>query len=147
MDEAADTTGIETQALLAGAWARGVADAFSMLGLPAIFVDSDGRVLHVGREALPHFGRALAIDRQRLVVAGADAHAALGDALAGAGPGRPGRARLDDSGLIAHVLAIPAAPGQILAAIVLLVDAADSAAESLAATVLARAQAPLPTAH
>lgn len=54
---------------LAGARARGVADALSLLGLPAIFLDQEGRALHVSREAALLMGPTLGVDRARLVAA------------------------------------------------------------------------------
>ncbi len=146
MDEAA-THRIETQALIAGAWARGLADAFSLLGLPAIFLDAEGSVLHAGRETLAHFGPTLAIDRRRLVVADPAGREQLAAALARAEGRQAQRARLADSGLVAHVLAIPQGPGQIVAHVVLLLDAADTAAEGLATAILARSAAPTTLAH
>ena len=150
MDEAAtrkSAQDIGSQALIAGAWARGLADAFSLLGLPAILLDAEGRVLHAGRETLPYFGPTLAIDRRRLAVADPAGREALATALALAGQGGAQRARLGQGGLLAHVLAIPAAPGQIVDRVVLLLEAGDVAAEGLAAAILARSAGPLGLAH
>lgn len=142
-------TRIETQALIAGAWARGLADAFSLLGLPAVFLDAEGRVLHAGREALAHFGPFLAVEGRRLVVADPAGAGALAVALVRAGCGAPQRAWLGESGLAAHILAVPPAPGQILDRVVLLLEAGDATGESLAAAAIARLAGPppLPLAH
>jgi hypothetical protein len=47
--------------VIAGARARGIADAFEMLGEGAILLDFSGSVLHVGMAAKPMLGCGLAI--------------------------------------------------------------------------------------
>jgi hypothetical protein len=47
--------------IIAGARARGIADAFQMLGEAAILLDFSGYVLHVGEGAEPLLGCALSI--------------------------------------------------------------------------------------
>ncbi|MFN3892917.1 MAG: hypothetical protein ACK4MV_21175 [Beijerinckiaceae bacterium] len=47
--------------ILAGARARGIADAFEMIGEGAILLDFSGSVLHVGQMAKPMLGCGLAV--------------------------------------------------------------------------------------
>lgn len=47
--------------IIAGARARGIADAFEMIGEGAILLDFSGSVLHVGQLAGPMLGCALAV--------------------------------------------------------------------------------------
>lgn len=53
--------------VVAGARARGVADAFEMLGEGAILLDFSGSVLHVGPLARPMLGSALAVTGNHVV--------------------------------------------------------------------------------
>lgn len=53
--------------VIAGARARGIADAFEMLGEGAILLDFSGAVLHVGSLARPMLGSALAITGDHVV--------------------------------------------------------------------------------
>jgi hypothetical protein len=68
--------------LLAGARARGMADAFALMGLAAVFVGENGRALHVNCRAQSLFGGALAVREGRLTAINDEADHALGDALA-----------------------------------------------------------------
>ena len=52
--------------VVAGARARGMADAFELLGVGAIFLDDDGGALHVGEAARALLGPELAIADGRL---------------------------------------------------------------------------------
>jgi hypothetical protein len=74
--------------LLAGARARGMADAFDLLGLAAIFLDDDGGALHVSARAMRLMGGALFLAGGRLRAACAPADAALQTALDAALAGR-----------------------------------------------------------
>lgn len=47
--------------MIAGARARGIADAFAMLGEAAILLDFTGTVLHVGDDAHPLLGASLTV--------------------------------------------------------------------------------------
>jgi hypothetical protein len=67
--------------LLAGARARGMADAFELLGLAAIFLDEDGEALHVTARARGLLGGALFLTGERLKAAPAAADAALQAAM------------------------------------------------------------------
>jgi PAS domain-containing protein len=52
--------------LLAGARARGLAEAFEMLGIAAILIAADGDVLFANSEAQALFGPHLNVDGERL---------------------------------------------------------------------------------
>jgi hypothetical protein len=76
--------------LLAGARARGMADAFDLLGMAAVFVDEDGLALHVSARVDRLVGRELTISPQgrlRAVDLASDAalQATIDRALAGRG--------------------------------------------------------------
>ncbi|MBL8590402.1 MAG: hypothetical protein JNK46_17845 [Methylobacteriaceae bacterium] len=131
----------ETAILCAGARARGMADAFSLLGLPAVFIGPRGEVLHVGAEAAPLFGRAVAVDERRLVAGAAGAGLRLEEALRAAmAEGAEATVPLatGQASLFAHVIPVPASPGQLLCAVVLLLESPDRAAAGLAAAAVAR---------
>jgi hypothetical protein len=53
--------------VIAGARARGIADAFEMLGEGAILLDFSGAVLHVGPHAKTMLGSALAVTGDHVV--------------------------------------------------------------------------------
>jgi hypothetical protein len=74
--------------ILAGARARGMADAFELLGLPAIFLDDDGGALHVSATAKRVIGGALVLNGGRLKAASAADDAALQAAMEAALAGR-----------------------------------------------------------
>jgi hypothetical protein len=74
--------------LLAGARARGMADAFDLLGLAVIFLDDGGGALHVNAEAMRLMSGALFLAGGRLKAASAVADAALQAALDAALAGR-----------------------------------------------------------
>lgn len=58
------------QPLLAGAHARGMADALELAGVAAVLIDAHGMVLHAGAQAAALFGSALRVEYDHLV--GAD---------------------------------------------------------------------------
>ncbi len=66
------------QPLLEGARARGLADAFEMMGQGAAFLDGSGVVLHVTSYARACFGGALAVAGGHLVGAGTASNQAIG---------------------------------------------------------------------
>ena len=81
--------GVESlQPMLAGARARGMADAFDLLGLPAIFLDDDGRALHISERASGLMRNALFIAEGRLKAVSGAADAALQEAVDAALAGR-----------------------------------------------------------
>jgi hypothetical protein len=53
--------------VIAGARARGIADAFEMIGEGAILLDFSGAVLHVGQLARPILGCALSVTNDHVV--------------------------------------------------------------------------------
>jgi hypothetical protein len=70
--------------LLAGARARGMADAFELLGVAAVFIDESGFALHINDSARRRLGPQLWIDDGRLRAADLDLDEALGAAIDGA---------------------------------------------------------------
>lgn len=61
VSEIASTSADALAPLIAGARARGIADAFEMLGEGAILLDFSGSVLHVSEVAKPMLGCALSV--------------------------------------------------------------------------------------
>ncbi|MBK9082873.1 MAG: hypothetical protein IPL88_12750 [Rhizobiales bacterium] len=125
----------ELAIMMAGARARGVADALEMLGLPAILLDIDGFALHISGRAAEKFGARLAIVRRRLVAGRAQDHAALRKALGDT----LGAARLCarvtlgpvESPLCVALYPAPAGDAQLLGAVAVLIDPQDKAADAL----------------
>ena len=78
--------------IIAGARARGIADAFQMLGEAAILLDFSGYVLHVGEGAEPLLGCALSITSNHVTPtsrrSAEELQALLEAGLADPGPGR-----------------------------------------------------------
>ena len=78
--------------IIAGARARGIADALEMLGEAALLLDFHGCVLHVGESAKPLMGCALSITRDHLTAASSKSAEAvqrlLEAALCETSPGR-----------------------------------------------------------
>lgn len=58
--------------LLAGAHARGMADAFELAGVAAVMIDSQGMVLHAGTPARELFGSDLRLEYDHLVTGEAE---------------------------------------------------------------------------
>ncbi len=69
--------------MIAGAWARGIADAYHMMGIAAVLLDSSGRVLHAGEKALRLMDGAMSVVSNHLVGATPAANAAIEAAIAG----------------------------------------------------------------
>jgi hypothetical protein len=67
--------------LLAGARARGMADAFELLGVAAAFIDEGGFMLHISDRARRLLGPQLWVDDGRLRAADVDLDEALGAAI------------------------------------------------------------------
>jgi hypothetical protein len=80
--------------IIAGARARGVADAFELLGEAAILLDFSGAVLHVGASARPLIGCAVSIVSDHLAPASARSRSAL-QGLLEAGLAEGAAARLE----------------------------------------------------
>jgi len=70
------------QPLLAGAHARGMADAFELAGVAAIMIDAQGMVLHVGAPARMLLGPDLRIDYDHLVSSTAESTCAIQSLIA-----------------------------------------------------------------
>src|ERR1700720_3449078 len=84
--------------LLAGARARGMADAFELLGVAAAFLDEDGLALHINDHARRVLGPQLWVDDGRLRAADVDLDEALAAAIESALINRaPGEASTDIS--------------------------------------------------
>jgi hypothetical protein len=115
--------------LLAGARARGIADAFELLGKAAVLVDGSGMALHVNRIAKGFMGSTIAISRRHLVGADAEANAALqaliSAAIAGETHPAVALSRKGQGPLLVEALPIAGAaedPQQILKAVVTISD-------------------------
>lgn len=65
------------QPLLAGAHARGMADAFELAGVAAVMIDQQGMVLHSGGPARDLFGPDLRVEYDHLVSSGAESTCAI----------------------------------------------------------------------
>jgi hypothetical protein len=116
--------------LLAGARARGMADAFDLMGKAAILVGEMGMTLHVNQAAQAKLGAALAVVSRHLIGANSAANSALQALIAAAVTGRThppislarGEGRSD---LTIEALPIAGAandPNQVLKAIVVISD-------------------------
>ena len=117
--------------VIAGAYARGIADALDLFGLPGVFLDRDGEVLFASRAATPLLlDGPLRLHMRHLVADGAADNRLLGDFIAdavGAADGERG-VRLPDAALELHRLPrteASALPGQLVRAVILLADLAD----------------------
>ena len=76
--------------IIAGARARGIADAFEMMGEGAVLVDFAGAVLHVGAIARPMMGAAIIVTQGQIAAASRKAAEPLEALLqAGLGEGAP----------------------------------------------------------
>lgn len=67
--------------IVAGARARGVADAFEMVGQGALLLDATGTVLHAGAAALALMGQDLSVQSGHLAAQTATANQAIQDLL------------------------------------------------------------------
>lgn len=72
------------QPLLAGAHARGMADALELAGVAAVMIDAQGMVLHVGATARDLFGAHLRVDYDHLVASTSESTRAIQTLIAGA---------------------------------------------------------------
>lgn len=123
--------------LLEGARARGLADAFELVGVPAVLIDGEGAVLHVGTGAAARMGISIAVASRHLVGAGPTCNRALQDLIAAALAGKekmvelkvPGAA----GGLCVRAIPMPdgwANPYQLLRAVIVFGDEPKARAES-----------------
>lgn len=129
--------------LLAGARARGIADAFELLGMAAILIDSSGSVLHVGEAAMQLLGADIAIVSRHIIGATKASNRALQHLVASAISGEDEvtvkpvvMAREGRSPLVVRALPIPGAQGdsmQLLKAVILLAETETAAKSATAA--------------
>ena len=112
--------------LLAGARARGVADAFQMMGLAAVFLDADGVVVHVNPAAARMMGSVLAIASQHVVCGTSSANRIMQDTISAVlrGQSSTAVAVCDEGGqpcLTVDAIVAPGdEPAQLLKAVLLL---------------------------
>jgi hypothetical protein len=116
--------------LLAGAFARGVAESLDALGLPGLFLDRSGDVIFMSRAAEPLLQGRLRLHMRHLVANGTADNQALGAFIADAvGEGQAEAAlRLAEAGLVLRRLPRSAGSdlaGQMVRAVVLLADEAE----------------------
>jgi hypothetical protein len=69
------------QPLLAGAHARGMADALALAGVAAVLIDAQGMVLHAGALARDLFGSDLRLDHEHLIGRTAESTRAIQTAI------------------------------------------------------------------
>jgi hypothetical protein len=110
--------------LIAGARARGVADAFEWLGIAAILLDEQGEALHVNAGAKQLLGESLYLEHGRLrahnPLVDASLSAAIGEVVE---TGASARLTISDGRLEAHIGALDTSDEdhyQLLRAIVIL---------------------------
>ena len=84
--------------LLEGARARGLADAFELIGVPAVLIDTAGAVLHVGAGAAARMGASIAVASRHLVGADPASNRALQDVVAAALAGETKTVELERGG-------------------------------------------------
>ena len=118
----------DLQPLLEGARARGIADAYELMGQAAVLLDGDGGVLHLGAQARALLGGGLVLRGGHLVGTSQATSRMIADlvasALEGRDPGQGGHAPAPDGRQIA-VRVVPFPPGrgtgdQLLKAVILL---------------------------
>jgi hypothetical protein len=84
--------------LLEGARARGMADAFELLGIPVVLIGAAGEVLHVGTGAEARMGGSAAVASRHLVGADAGSNRALQELVAAALAGKEKSVKLKPRG-------------------------------------------------
>jgi hypothetical protein len=121
--------------LIAGAHARGMFDAFEILGQGAILLDAQGRTLAVTGAATRRLGATLALCGRRPVAGAAADDSRLRRAIRDSLDGMPAALEIGTGAaeLSLRLLPMPADPNQLLAAILLI----DSARDGLRAQSLA----------
>ncbi|MCW6509498.1 hypothetical protein [Lichenifustis flavocetrariae] len=123
--------------IIAGAYARGVADTLELLGIPALFFDGDGRVLHANSASNPFVDGPLRLRTHHLIARDAADNHALSELIAVAL--KPSSSLtptlLPKAGLTIYALPLPdhlRTAGQMVRAILLISNADDSAVAMLA---------------
>lgn len=134
--------------LLAGARARGMADAFALLGAPALLLGEGGRVLHANAAAARCMGSHMAVAEGRFLLADAEMNRRVQLEIHDAVTGRGGEGRRAFPTLLAgrlaarvRVLAIPGAADdsvQLLKAVLLIEADARTGDDPSAGAVLRR---------
>ena len=124
--------------VIAGAYARGVAETLDMLGLPGLFLDASGEVLFVSRAAAPLLNGPLRLHMRHLVAREAADNRLLATFIVDAvGAGTEGAAlRLPHAKFELRRLPRTAAatsPDQLVRAVLLVCDEADPRHSALAA--------------
>jgi hypothetical protein len=85
--------------LLEGARARGLADAFELMGIPAVLIDTAGAVLHVGAGAAAQMGTSIAVASRHLVGVDPTSNRAVQDVVAAALAGETKTVELQVAGV------------------------------------------------
>ena len=122
--------------LLAGAHARGMADALEIAGVPAVLIDSQGMVLHAGAAATALFSPALRVEYVHLVGVDAEATSAIQNLVQSAlrEGGQPAPLRLKMGGQGSLILRARRVPGaavncnQLLKVLILIEESPESEA-------------------
>lgn len=114
------------QPLLAGAHARGMADAFELAGVAAVMIDAQGMVLHAGAPARDLFGPELRLEYDHLVSGDAESTCAIQTMIAAAlGPGEaPAPVLVPRAGRLPfrlHARRVPGASGNVCQMLKLLI--------------------------
>ena len=124
--------------VIAGAYARGVAETLDMLGLPGLFLDPSGEVIFVSRAAAPLLNGPVRLRMRHLVAREADDNRLLATFIVDAvGAGtetatlRLPRAKFELRRLPRTAAAT--SPNQLVRAVLLLLDEADPRHAALAA--------------
>lgn len=123
--------------VIAGAYARGVAETLDLLGLPGLFLDRSGEVIFASRAAAPLLRGPLRLHMRHLVAEGAEDNRQLATFVADAVGAGSGAAALHLPGAAVELRCLPrtagvALPGQLVHAVVLLLDDADPRHAALA---------------
>ncbi len=124
------------QPLLAGAHARGMADALELAGVAAVLLDGHGMVLHVGAPAAALFGPDLRVDFDHLVGADGETTRTIQNLIAqtlgkGAMPAPLSLIRRHGAGLRLHPRRVPGAAtdqAQLLKALIIIEEQAQNPA-------------------
>ena len=126
--------------LLEGARARGMADAFDLIGVPAVLIDAAGSVLHVGAGAAARMGGSISVASRHLVGVDASSNRALQDLVAAALAGESKMVKLkaigDFEALCVRAVPMPSTkdnPYQLMKAIIVLDDVPKAIDEAAAA--------------
>jgi PAS domain-containing protein len=100
--------------LLAGARARGMADALELAGIAAVLIDKQGMVLHAGSAARRLFGADLSLNHDHLVAGDSDSTRAIQSLISealgeGPDPSEVAVPRRDGTALVLSARRVPGA--------------------------------------